>query len=88
MKFLKSKKAIAEGADTFRKIVNDDKTKVLAVVGTVGDLLKLGVLDSCNLPETRWCCIPADVNIHGEMVGFGFSRDDAIDRANYGFGIG
>ena len=83
MKFLKSAKA----PESFRKIVDDDKTKVLAVVGTVADLLTMGILDECSLSGDRWCCIPADVKVHSDCVGFGFNRQDAIDRANYGFGV-
>ena len=92
MIFLKSKKAEALGALSFRKITDDKKTKVIAVVGTVADLKKIGLLEYCSLPGERWCCIPAGeisyIDDRGsDCAGFGFSREDAIDRVNYGLGI-
>ena len=86
MKFLKSKKAIEQGAESFRKIVNDEKTQVLAVVGTVKDLMTMGILEECNAAPDMWCCL-SDI-VTEECAGFGRTREEAIDRANNGLGIG
>lgn len=45
MKFMKNK---GYEETTLRKVRNDDKTILYGVVGTVGDLLKVGILDWCD----------------------------------------
>lgn len=54
MKFLKKR-----GYDgTVRKIVSDDKTEVLGIVGTFKDLMELGVVEQVtNYSWDTWCCI-------------------------------
>ena len=42
---------------TLRKVVDDEKTKVLGVVGTVGDMLSEHVLDYCDDSPERWACV-------------------------------
>lgn len=51
MKFLKRK---GYEATTIRKVVNDEKTNVLGVVGTVGDMLKVGLLEWCDYDCDLW----------------------------------
>lgn len=40
---------------TIRKVWNDDKTILYGVVGTVEDMLKVGLLEYCGYPKTVWC---------------------------------
>ena len=51
MKFLKRK----GDETTIRKVWNDDKTILHGVVGTVEDMLKVGLLEYCGYPKTVWC---------------------------------
>lgn len=51
MKFLKRK----GDETTIRKVWNDDKTILYGVVGTVEDMLKVGLLEYCGYPKTVWC---------------------------------
>ena len=48
MKFLKRK----GDETTIRKVWNDDKTILYGVVGTVEDMLKVGLLEYCGYPKT------------------------------------
>ena len=89
MWFIKSKKAIAMGAESLRKIKSDDKTKTLAIVGTVEDLMKVGILEECNAPKDWWCCLPNIPSDHPYSgAGFGSERIHAIRNANDFHGIG
>ncbi|MBE5807093.1 MAG: hypothetical protein E7317_02000 [Clostridiales bacterium] len=65
---------------TIRKIWTDDKSKVLGVVGEIGDLLKEGILESCTqYSHDTWMCIPvADFDT---AAGFGATRDEAVRNA-------
>ena len=72
MKLLKKKGY--EG--TMRKVVNDDKTQVMGIVGTVDDLLKEKVLDICNAPRGYWGCVRPDCKAF-----FAGNREDAITAA-------
>lgn len=72
MKFLKKKGY--EG--TLRKIADDDKTKVLGVVGTVGDLIAESVLEYCDAPLDSWGCVRTDYEAF-----FGETRDLVISAA-------
>ena len=47
MKFLKRK----GDETTIRKVWNDDKTILYGVVGTVEDMLKVGLLEYCGYPK-------------------------------------
>lgn len=48
MKFLKRK----GDESTIRKVWNDDKTILYGVIGTVEDMLKVGLLEYCGYPKT------------------------------------
>ena len=61
---------------TLRKIANDEKTKILGVVGTVRGLLQEHVFDYCEDNPNRWACVRADYEAF-----FGDSRDEAIAAA-------
>ena len=76
MKLLKKKNY----SRTIRKVTDDDKTKVLAVVGTIGDLLAEGILESCTQYSfDTWMCVP--VSGYDKCAGFGATRDEAIQNA-------
>ena len=72
MKLLKKKGY--EG--TLRKVVNDERTEVLGIVGTVGDLLKERVLSYCDAPWGTWGCVRPDCEAF-----FAGNREDAITAA-------
>lgn len=80
MKFLKKR-----GYDgTVRKIVSDDKTEVLGIVGTFKDLMELGVVEQVtNYSWDTWCCIPNPRRIEA-MDGIGATREAAIKNAVFG----
>lgn len=75
MKFLK-RKGFEE--TTVRKVVNDEKTEVFGVVGTIGDLLKVGILEYCDYERDAWCYIPK----HGNGARFGNTREEATEGVN------
>ena len=70
---------------SIRKVWPDDKSRPLALVGTIEDLLMEGVLDSCSGHDSgTWMCIPA-ATIEGDdqAVGFGLTRDEAVRNARF-----
>ena len=72
MKFLKRK----DYADTtIRKVMDNEKTRVLCVVGTVEDLLKAGILEWCDYDGSLWLSISNCQRIRGRM---GRSREEAL----------
>lgn len=72
MKFMKRK----DYADTtLRKVVNDEKTEVLGIVGTVGDMLKTGLLEWCDYDRGLWLFIPKTGS--GLKDHFGHTREEA-----------
>lgn len=75
MRFLK-RKGFEE--TTIRKVANDEKTEVVGIVGTVGDLLKVGILEYCDYERTAWCYIPK----HGNNARFGNTREEATKGVN------
>ncbi|MCI8815541.1 MAG: hypothetical protein HFF15_01770 [Angelakisella sp.] len=80
MKFLKKR----DYAGTVRKIVNDDNTEVLGVVGTFKDLMDLGIVERVtNYSWDTWCCIPGPGRIE-TWKGTGATREDAIKNAVFG----
>ena len=72
MKFLKRK---GFEDTTVRKVVNDEKTEVFGVVGTVGDLLNVGILEYCDFDREAWCFISKGSN--GLQDRFGHTREEA-----------
>lgn len=46
--------------NTMRSVTSDDKSTVYGVMGTVGDLLAVGVLQMCDAAHETWCFIAAD----------------------------
>lgn len=78
MKMLKSNKY----PESIRKIVNDERTKVLAIVGEIKDLMEVGLIE----PKSRiqfsgdtWMCIPAEGFY--KNTGIGRNRDEAVNNA-------
>lgn len=72
MKFLKRKEF---ENTTIRKVVNDEKTEVLGVVGTVGDMLKVGLLEYCDFDRDVWCFLSKKGS--GMNDRFGHTREEA-----------
>lgn len=64
---------------TIRKVWNDDKTKVLGLIGTVGDLLGEGVFESCDVDRDWWAGIHNDSDLR---TVFGRTRDELISNWN------
>lgn len=80
MKFLKKR----DYTGTVRKIVNDDKTEVLGIVGTFKDLMELGIVEEVtNYSWDTWCCIPGPGRIE-IWNGIGATREEAIKNAVFG----
>ena len=75
MKFMKRK---GDEETTLRKVVNDEKTEVLGVVGTVGDMLKAGILEYCDFNRDAWCFL-AKRGI-GLKDRFGHTREEATEH--------
>ncbi|MCD7772913.1 MAG: hypothetical protein LUH08_02515 [Ruminococcus sp.] len=60
---------------TVRKVYDNEHTKVIAVVGTVADLLKEGLLEYCDCDTSFWLAISnTAVKDH-----FGKTRDEALE---------
>lgn len=73
---------------TLRKIWNDEKTEVLAMVGTFKDLLDVGIVENvAQYSLDTWCCIPAPGRIE-RWRGIGATRDQAISNAIFGKKLG
>ena len=69
---------------TVCKIVSDDKTETLGVVGTFKDLMELGIVEKVtNYSWDTWCCIPAPGRIE-TWDGIGATREEAIKKAIFG----
>ncbi len=80
MKFLQKR----DYTGTVRKIVNDDKTEVLGIVGTFKDLMDLGIVEQVtNYSWDTWCCIPGPGRIEN-WNGIGATREEAIKNAVFG----
>ena len=61
---------------TLRKVRNDDKTVLYGVVGTVGDLLNVGILDWCVYDKDLWLFLPKSNIQDGH---FGKTREEACE---------
>lgn len=80
MKFLKKR----DYTGTVRKIVNDNITEVLDIVGTFKDLMDLGIVEQVtNYSWDTWCCIPNPNQIE-IWNGIGATREEAIKNAVFG----
>ena len=66
-------------AGTIRKVWDDDKTRVLGLLGTVGDLLDEGVLAECDANRDWWAGIRNDDNLRAV---FGRTREELIRNWN------
>lgn len=75
MKFLKRK-----GLDdtTIRKVVDDERTTVFGVVGTVGDMLNVKLLEWCDYDRDHWCFLAKPGC--GLADRFGRSREEATSH--------
>ena len=68
---------------TVRKIVTDDKTEVLGIVGTFEDLMDLGIVEQVtNYSWDTWCCIPGPGRI-APWNGIGAPREEALPKLHY-----
>ena len=70
----KKKRANYEGS--IRKVYNDDKTEILGLIGSIDDLLKEGIMDSCEFPKSDWCFIPQNCS----LPMFDESKEKLIDQ--------
>lgn len=72
MKFTKKK----DYNGSVRKVFNDDKSTCYGIVGTVGDLLNLGILDYASCERDTWMFIPnQQLNL---KVRFGNTKKEAL----------
>lgn len=60
--------------NSIRTVKNDDKSKILGLVGTVEDFLQAGVMTKCSAPKTYWCFIPEADTLNAQ---FGTTREAA-----------
>jgi len=61
---------------TVRSVMDDEKTKCLGVVGTVHDLLEVGILEAIDgVSVGMWMFIPA---VGRNNAVFGGTREDAL----------
>lgn len=72
MKFMKRK---GTGETTVRAVWNDEKSKILCVVGTVEDLEKIGLLYPSDLKKTEWLAISNSDEFDNH---FGKTRVEAV----------
>lgn len=42
---------------TLRSIMDENKTQCLGIIGTVKDLMHVGILEFCNAKPDIWCCV-------------------------------
>lgn len=61
---------------SIRKVWSDDKEVCFGVVGTVGDLIREGILEYADCSPETWAFIPAPGVI--QKPRFGKSREDAL----------
>lgn len=64
---------------TIRKVWDDDKTRVLGLLGTVADLLSEGVFDECDVNPEWWAGIHNDDDLR---TVFGRTREELISNWN------
>lgn len=76
MKFMKNK---GYEETSLRKVRNDDKTILYGVVGTVADLLKVGILDWCDYDKDIWLFLPES---NMQDVHSGKTREEACEVIN------
>lgn len=77
MKFTKKK----DDASTIRKVYNDDKTVLYGLVGKIRDLLKAGILDWSDYPDTLWLFLGANSSIPDR---YGKTREEALNDLEKG----
>lgn len=61
---------------TIRKVWSDDKEVCYGVVGTVGDLLKAGILEYADYSPETWAFIPGPGIM--QRAWFGATREAAL----------
>ncbi len=74
MRFTKKK----GDTSTIRKVWSDDKEVCFGIVGTVGDLLAVGVFDYCDYKQDAWSFLPATGIM--QKVWFGDTREAALEN--------
>ena len=66
---------------TVRKIVTDDKSEMLGIVGTFKDLMEIGVVESVtDISLDTWLCIPHPDRCFDGQNGMGATREEAIQN--------
>lgn len=70
MRFTKKK----DDTSTVRKVWNDDKSTCFGIVGTVEDLLSIGLFDYCTADKRLWAFVP---RVDVQNAQFGDSREAA-----------
>lgn len=63
-------------SSTIRKVWSDDKEVCYGIVGTVGDLLRAGILEYSDYSAEVWAFIPG-LGIM-QRAWFGATREDAL----------
>lgn len=70
---------------TIRKVLNEEKTKVLAVVGTIQDLMNANLVTITPGKEQysrdTYMCIPNTVLGYETWVGFGATVEEAVNKS-------
>ena len=60
-----------------RKVWNNDKSEQYGVVGSVGDMLKEGILTYCDYSYGIWCYLPCKAIHTG--AHFGKTLEEALE---------
>lgn len=63
---------------TIRKVWNDDKSTCVGVIGTVGELIDIGVLEFADYDRNGWFFIPAPNT--NQNFKFGKTREDILAK--------
>lgn len=70
---------------TIRKVLNEEKTKVLAVVGTIQDLMDANIIfitpGKEQYSRDTYMCIPNTTLGHETWGGFGATAEEAVEKS-------
>jgi len=66
---------------SIRKVWDDNKTVCFGIIGTVSDLLKIGILEYANCSHETWAFIPAP-NMH-QSPHFGETKENVLKAFLY-----
>ncbi len=72
-------------SSSIRKVLNEERTKVLAVVGTIQDLMDSGIISITQGKEQysrdTYMCIPNSTLGFETWGGFGSTAEEAVDNS-------